>query len=196
MTSTANEIRVANRCINALTISGSAQAASELLTVMIGPTGLLDFERLLPTPADKRGRDTDTTLELAVLLTADPSLIMELADSEAGGERLWRMAHWGSRTVPEMRLDETSSGPGHLVFVFQSANTPPDMAIAAMSARWPELAFELLWIEPTNEVGGRFLFMAGQTISAAAVNDLAGARELFGGTVLADALGWERAADA
>lgn len=187
---------MANWCMNALTVSGPERAATELLSAMTGPDGLIDFERLLPTPTDKLGRDTDPGLELAVLLTASPSLIVGLADSSAGGEQVWRMAHWGSRAIADMRLDQNRSGPGHLVFVFQSANTPPDMAIAAMSARWPGLAFELLWAEPTNEVGGRFLFMAGEAISVSGVNDLAGAKELFERTVLADALGWERKADA
>lgn len=187
---------MANWCMNVLTISGKSTITDDLLSVMVGPDGLIDFERVTPTPPDKLGRETETSLELAVLLTGDPALIIELADSPAGGEQLWRMAHWGSRTVPEMRLDETRSGPGRLVFVFTSANTPPDMAITAMSAHWPELGFELLWAEPINQFGGRFLFMAGEAISVAGINDMAGAQALFGGTVLADVLGWKRRADA
>ena len=123
-----------NWCDNKLRVSGTAtdvkRFAEAVRGVDDGKVLPLDFDKLIPQPADLMDRDSCGVL---------PSWYD------------WRVANWGTKwNVTE----DTAIEPfdGGLLYLFNTAWNPPIEVIEVAAKQFPDLAFEISYIEEDEQV--------------------------------------------
>jgi hypothetical protein len=169
---------VPNWCMNQLTVRGErsrldAFAARVRGVDEDGDVSALCFSALLPTPPRLFGGAYSQTAECRRLQTAFAAaapaqqrelleshpgfalylatrvLELELNREERNGWYYWRLDHWGAKAecvCPQ----EPRRRPDSLIYVFDTAWSPPSPFVAACSRRFRDLVFELAYHEPGN----------------------------------------------
>jgi hypothetical protein len=184
---------VPNWCSNRLAIQGGPEAVEKWLAEVGGTdaTGAplpLDFERVLPTPAEfaaGRVRSTQAeellshyfaseTLERQRLARAQPLLAM-MANDVAVGRPVdevtfwdasdWRAHNWGTKwpaAADSFRLEEPNASGEHVVMRFSTASSAPRSLVLELVRRYPTLSFDLVYSEPDGGFAGRLSAARGE----------------------------------
>lgn len=91
----------------------------------------LDFRRILPPPTDV-----------------------------GNGEVTWCYEHWGTKWLPQYPEVENAGDAGEFAVSFQSANTPPQEFVRALSERFPDVRVELYYDQPDFGYGAELAYTA------------------------------------
>jgi Ferredoxin-like domain in Api92-like protein len=76
----------------------------------------------------------------------------------------WYYEHWGTTRFPSYCDLEEDGSSGELRLRFETANTEPRGVVAALSARYGDLRFELEHDTPDWDLGGRWVFAGGDVV--------------------------------
>ena len=150
-----------NWCENDLTISGPTEDVERLIAA-VRP---IDDFTAVP------GRPIETSDEERSAFSLDRIVTMPAALRETVSPRdepndwyTWALGHWGTKWDVRARLvrDETRDGSRVLLYVFDSAWSPPHAAIAALAARYPTCAFSHEFHEGGNRFAGTYEYADGE----------------------------------
>jgi len=107
---------------------------------------LLDFERILPVPAN----------------LCDPDKEDDWTSEEVKYD--WRIAHWGTRSGPWEVQRSRRPGEATTSYYFVTAYTPPLPLLDHLAARWPDLKMHLNDVSIDDMVGGEGAWRAGERL--------------------------------
>jgi hypothetical protein len=209
-----------NWCANRLVVEGAPEALERWLASVGGSDQAgeplpLDFERVLPTPAEfAAGRASSTQAQelLTLYLAADPlerqrlaraqPLVAAMANNVALGQPAaeavlwdasdWREHNWGTKWTPaaeSFRLEETDPTHGRIVMRFSTAWAAPRGLLLELAQHHRELSFDLTYSETDGGFAGRLSSARGEIVADHETREPEAAIEL-----LVDA-GWPNAAD-
>jgi len=151
---------MANWVYNRLTVTGPPSDVHAFVERMSSSApdagddpGVLDFEQLVPMPADLRdNNEMDPT---------DPHGFPRW--------RTWCVAHWGTKWNAWYASIAGRADDGEVMYSFQTAWTPPDRWLAEACPRFPALDFRHEYVEEMGHFAGRALWRGGEPIEARAV---------------------------
>lgn len=129
-----------NWCENSVDITGPKESLDKFIEELIeneGDTPELYFHKLLPMPANQESPTH------------------------------WGLLHWGTKW--DLSPEETrplSQSDTQINYGFDTAWSPPLPFFQSISANFPELSFELNYIEPGMQFAGTSLFKGGYEVEA------------------------------
>lgn len=140
-----------------------------------GPNGPLDFETVLPIPADLQDIYRGGTLidgEYHTLwreesqpnggvkkLSISPSDLARFRKEYGADNPLeWSILHWGTKWNAETYDADWDFN----AIRFDTAWDPPRGFVQALSRKFPDLQFELCFVEPGVNMNGRVIYYRGQ----------------------------------
>jgi hypothetical protein len=168
-----------NLCANRLSIPprpGVLMAHEQMIiTSLRGPNGALDFESVLPIPAPLRGinRGGQFIDDVYVRLWREECVpgggvkSISIADAELARYRSeygadnpldWCILRWGCKWNAECH-DGEWQGNG---ICFDTAWNPPRGFVQALSRKFPDIQFELCFVEPGCAMNGRVIYYRGE----------------------------------
>lgn len=130
-----------NHCNNTLIVTGP----DDDITAFVEANGKspLSFEAFLPTPPE--------------------SLEDEGGNGVMPAWWTWRVEHWGTKW-DAYDHGETYRQPGRYEVPFDTAWSPPEPFVAAVSKRFPALTFVLAYDEPGMDFGGYVVYRNGEEV--------------------------------
>ena len=171
-----------NWCENRLTISGAKQGLEIFREYARRDEELLCFDVFVPYPEEFKNKDriaeafdamrdaiTDAIVAGAV---SDEGILMILSKAvglsqglhvrcgfNSGGHE-WCCSHWGTKW--SCCNEESRMSGDNLVFVFDTAWSPPVPVVVAMGKMFPVLRFELEYAEPGEAFRGTLIMEDGE----------------------------------
>lgn len=127
-----------NWCSNQLTVTGATDDVAEVVTAV-------------------RGRDDDgNECPLDFRRILPPPL-------EATDNVSWRYDHWGTKWLPvHPHVDKNDKG--EFIVIFDSAWSPPEKFIVALSEHFPDVTVELRYDLPDDGYGASLAYKAGALV--------------------------------
>lgn len=156
-----------NWCYNTLVVTGPEASLAQALSAVADD----------PSPEGGQDRGTDvkpTALSLEKIEPTPREVLLESAlpsiellfrgprDGERDDWMTWRNRHWGTKWDVDAEIEERADGMAKLAF--DSAWSPPVMAIVSLSAQYPDLEFLLSFDESGNDFSGTRLIKAGAIV--------------------------------
>jgi len=120
-----------NWCINHLAVLGTKDELKRFETMIKGPNGEIDFNKIVPYPARYKGYD----------------------GYNSGGGYEWCIENWGTKWNA-CRI-EKEVYENHLFYIFETAWEPPLKIVSALNKEYPELEIELHYNECGNSFSGK-----------------------------------------
>jgi len=142
-----------NWCSNTLTVSGSR-------------TDLAKAKAAFAAPYDLKGNHVTGDLLLWNLNRPYEDGQKDAYLNEAEASYHFNLQRWGTKWEIDAEFREDASTDESLVYVFDSAWSPPEAAIAAAAAAWPTLEFYLEFDESGNDFSGFRTYSAGELIES------------------------------
>jgi hypothetical protein len=120
---------MANWCFNRLAVTGPDADVARLRQSVARP--------------DAAGERAALSLQQIAPMPAEPEGTTSRADGPNGDQ--WRRRHWGTKwdvACADVEQDRLTEGARTLVYVFDSAGSPPEAALATLAERFPTCRFK------------------------------------------------------
>jgi hypothetical protein len=164
--------------MNHISINGSKEDLATLREFMATENSQFDFNAILPQPEELHGIKSGSNTIDGVHYT----LWREVDDKDVGvtpEEELdliskygasnwydWNVANWGTKwNVSDVQADECSDTT--LMYVFDTAWSPPTLVVEALAEKFPNLEFLLDYEEPGMSFWGEMEWSEGELIGQA-----------------------------
>lgn len=148
-----------NHCLNVLTIHGEWAQVQAFVDRAEGPD-----PQFAPSALERQlERDTALPLPLEHLqfhnFVPVPPEVLAAGFGAAGHD--WCLEHWGTKWSPYRISRLASEGGAHVVYLFQTAWSPPIRWLQQVAAAWANLRFELRYVEEGSGIQGTIRYQYG-----------------------------------
>lgn len=127
---------IPNWCSNGLTVEGPAEQVHKFYSDNSTADKPLSFEALVPTPKSDKGEPFEDWYD-------------------------WRIENWGTKWDLSDDLSYEEQGD-YIHYTFDTAWSPPAAWVAAVSAKYPDLLFTLIYEEGGMCFAGEFVAKGGE----------------------------------
>jgi hypothetical protein len=148
---------MANWCNNRLIIDGSKQEVDKVLSFVKGGECDFDFQKIIPMPKELANTNVPTPKKEEALQVA--------LNKKYGSPNWyeWCQTHWNTDWNAGNVV--VFKGLGVPVEIsFETAWTPPTNVIRVLGEKFPNIKFDLTYIEPAGEFAGCLKICEGQTV--------------------------------
>lgn len=163
-----------NWCCNSLDIEGPAEAVAKVQELVRNKDEVFSLDKIIKRPSELddicmggtnlNGEQLSRWREV----NGKPVKVDEAALRKKYGFAdwyEWSLHYWGTKwDVMDATLDEFS--PEHIRYKFDTAWSPPEPAIRALSLLFPTLTIRLEYSEEDNGIEGKLIFKGGEANDA------------------------------
>ena len=147
-----------NWCINKLNIvAPSKEKMAEVAEAIRSDEEPLSFEKISPMPESLKGTTSPSRNGSDVSVADSMTRITEVLNGTVKDYNDWyefNLGEWGTKWDVKAVMVESGTPDNQMTMEFQTAWSPPNKILEKLMDRFPDVDFELYYLEPGMEFAG------------------------------------------